>query len=62
MVWGGQREFADRITRGFDDQLLGVVQKALNLSAPHMTTLKNELVGQLQAPIPFAFLPLQGLC
>ena len=59
MVWGGQREFADRIIRGFDDQLLQIVQQTLKVSDPDMATLRGQLGAHLQARIPFAFLPLQ---
>lgn len=59
LVWGGQREYADRIIRGFDDRLLEVAEKLLKLSQEQKVEFQKQLQGQLQAPIPFAFLPLQ---
>ena len=59
MVWGGQKQFADRVIAGFDEQLLNVVQEALELTAEKRVELEKQLRERLQATIPFPFLPLQ---
>ena len=59
MVWGGQREFTDRIIAGFDGQLPGIVQGILGLNDHQRDDLGTQLKDRLQANIPFAFLPLQ---
>ena len=58
MIWGGQREYTDRLITGFDPNLPTVVQKALNLNDQQVAGLRQQLQA-LQAPIPFQFLPLQ---
>lgn len=57
-VWGGQREFTDRIIQGFDPNLPKLIKKGLGLNAEQEEKLGNEL-KKLQVPIPFPFLPLQ---
>ncbi len=59
IVWGGQRQFTDRIIQGFDDQLPSMVLSHLNLPAGQEQALREYLKSQLTARIPFAFLPLQ---
>ena len=59
MVWGGQKEFTDRIITGFDGQLPGIVQNILGLSDDDTNALGTQLKENLQANIPFPFLPLQ---
>jgi hypothetical protein len=59
MVWGGQKEYTDRLIAGFDPNLPGLVQSILKLSDEQRDALHKQLTGQLQAPIPFQFLPLQ---
>lgn len=59
MIWGGQRQFADRLIQGFDEHLPKVAQQALELSDDQKATLEKQLKENLQAPIPFPFLPLQ---
>jgi hypothetical protein len=59
IVWGGQRQFTDRIIQGFDDQLPSMVLSHLNLPAGQEQALRDYLKSQLTARIPFAFLPLQ---
>ena len=59
MVWGGQKEFTDRIITGFDGQLPGIAQEVLGLSDDQRDNLGIQLKGRLQANIPFQFLPLQ---
>lgn len=57
-VWGGQREFTDRLIQGFDPNLVALVKAALNLSDIQTTTLENAL-KPLSVQIPYQFLPLQ---
>jgi hypothetical protein len=59
MVWGGQKEFTDRLIQGFDDSLPGIVQQFLGLNDAQRDQLRNHLRQHLMANIPFAFLPLQ---
>lgn len=59
LVWGGQREYADRLIHGFDGRLPELVKKYLSLDDKKRDELSTNLQTQLQAPIPFAFLPLQ---
>lgn len=59
LVWGGQREYADRLIHGYDGRLPELVQKNLNLDTKTLEGLFQNLQQELQAPVPFAFLPLQ---
>ena len=59
LVWGGQREYADRLIHGFDGSLPDIVKGFLNLDDQRRDDLRQHLQRQLEAPIPFAFLPLQ---
>jgi hypothetical protein len=59
MVWGGQKEFTDRLIQGFDDALPILVQKHLGITDNQRDGLKDYLKNNLQAKIPFPFLPLQ---
>lgn len=59
MTWGGQREYTDRLITGFDPNLPAVAQRILNLNDQQRDALQAQLKAQLQAPIPFQFLPLQ---
>ena len=59
MVWGGQKEFADRLIAGFDEKLIKMVQESIKLSDSQRDSLERELREGLQAAIPFPFLPLQ---
>jgi hypothetical protein len=59
LVWGGQREYADRLIHGFDSRLPELVKGFLGLDDAKQEQLRQHLQGQLQAPMPFAFLPLQ---
>ncbi len=58
-VWGGQREYADRLIQGFEDRLLDLAKGFLSLDDQKREGLRLHLKAQLQAPVPFAFLPLQ---
>ena len=59
MVWGGQREFTDRLITGFDAQVPAIAQEILGLDQAQTDSLGQNLKSRLQAQIPFAFLPLQ---
>jgi hypothetical protein len=59
LVWGGQREYADRLLQGFDDRLPEIAKGFLSLDDQKREELRLHLKAQLQAPVPFAFLPLQ---
>lgn len=59
LVWGGQREYADRLIQGFDSQLPGLAKDFLKLDDNGRDALHEHLRNHLQAPVPFAFLPLQ---
>lgn len=56
-VWGGQREFTDRLIQGYDPRLLELIKES-ELADEQEKTLREKL-GQLAIPIPYAFLPLQ---
>jgi len=58
-VWGGQREYVDRLIQGFDDRLPEFAKSFLSLDDQKREGLRLHLKAQLQAPVPFAFLPLQ---
>src|SRR5205807_10138631 len=57
LVWGGQKEFTDRLLQGFDDSLPAIAQQFLHLTDQHRDTLRNHLRGNLIARIPYQFLP-----
>jgi len=59
IVWGGQREYTDRLINGFDERLPDIAQQVLGLTRDKTQLLKSELKKQLQASIPYPFLPLQ---
>jgi hypothetical protein len=59
ILFGGQKEFVERILHGFDGSLSTTVQKFLNLSAQQTANLTNHLHTQFNAKIPMQFLPLQ---
>jgi hypothetical protein len=57
-VWGGQREFVDRLINGYDPRAIDLAETELGLDA----TSKGRLISkfaELMTPIPFQFLPLQ---
>jgi hypothetical protein len=59
MVYGGQREFVDRLLGGFDENLLAVTQQHLSLDDDARDGLRQELREKCSAHLPYAFLPLQ---
>lgn len=59
MVWGGQREYVDRLIQGFDEGVLGVAQRFLKIDDKKRDTLREQLRANLNVPVPYPFLPLQ---
>lgn len=59
LVWGGQREYTDRIMQGFDDTLIPLLKDKFSLSDQDASDLRDELRTSLLVRIPYAFLPLQ---
>jgi hypothetical protein len=59
LVWGGQKEYTDRLITGYDGKLPKLTQDFLGLDDAKTAALTQHLRSQLQAPVPFAFLPLQ---
>ena len=59
LTWGGQREYVDRLLRGFDDRLPLLSQQFLHLPEAQRESLKQHLTNTLGLPIPYQFLPLQ---
>jgi len=59
IIWGGQRQFVDRVINGFDDSLPSLAINFLNAPANQEQPLRDYLKNALVARIPFTFLPLQ---
>lgn len=59
MTWGGQLEVASRLVHGFDPALMNIVAAKANLSQEQAKQLHQELISNLQYPIPYQVLPLQ---
>lgn len=59
LLWGGQIDYANRLIHGFDGRLPNLTKDFLGLDDTKRDELDKYLQGQLQAPVPFAFLPLQ---
>lgn len=57
-VWGGQREFVDRLLNGYDPRAVDLTESELGLDAAAKARLVNKL-AELTTPIPYQFLPLQ---
>jgi hypothetical protein len=57
-VWGGQREFVDRLINGYDPRAIDLAETELGLDAESKRRLTTKL-SELMTPIPFQFLPLQ---
>ena len=57
-VWGGQREFTDRLIQGFDPMLINIARETLGLSDDQSAKLENAFKS-LGIHIPYQFLPLQ---
>lgn len=59
MTWGGQLEVASRLIHGFDPGLMKIVAAKINLNEQQAKQLQQELISNLQYPIPYQVLPLQ---
>lgn len=59
LIWGGQSEYATRLIHGFDRRLPELTKNFLKFDDKKRDELAKHLQEQLQAPVPFAFLPLQ---
>jgi len=57
-VWGGQREYVDRLIQGYDPRLLDLIAAELQLGPAQVENLRAKL-GALSIPVPYQFLPLQ---
>lgn len=58
ITWGGQVEYATRLIYGYDPNLLGAIEKALNLDSTALA-LVQEAIRPLRMPVPYSVLPLQ---
>lgn len=58
ITWGGQREFVDRLLRGYGLQLPELIKNALNLDPAQMSKLEKAL-RPLQMSTPVQMLALQ---
>lgn len=58
ITWGGQREFVDRLIRGYDVRLPEIAGQALSLDAAQMNTLL-QAIAPLQMGIALAAMSLQ---
>lgn len=59
LTWGGQREYTDRLIHGFDGRLPEITKNILGLDDKKKDALTQAWKSQVQAPVPYAFLPLQ---
>jgi hypothetical protein len=58
VLFGGQREFVDRLLRGYDLRIPGIIKAELTLNAADETKVVNKL-NEMATAIPYQFLPLQ---
>jgi len=58
ITWGGQREFVDRLIQGYDEGLLDIVSRTLEIGPEQVQSLKKSL-EVLQMRIPLPAMPLQ---
>jgi hypothetical protein len=58
-LWGGQREFADRIMQGFDEGVVQVLKHDLELDDVTIGHIRTNLRSAVSIRVPYAFLPLQ---
>lgn len=57
-IWGGQREFVDRLLGGYDNNILQTAKSQLNLNDDQIEKLKT-CINNHSIQIPYPFLPLQ---
>jgi hypothetical protein len=58
IIWGGQKEYAERLVNGYDPNLIEIVKTTLNLSDSDTQKLAQAL-AVLNLSVPYQFLPLQ---
>lgn len=58
ITWGGEREFVDRLIRGYDHRLPDAISMALNLQ-PQQVQLMTQALRPLGMNIPLPGMPLQ---
>ena len=58
ITWRGQREFVDRLLKGYDHRLVPELTTALNLNKPQVDQMNQVLEG-LAMQIPLQAMPLQ---
>jgi hypothetical protein len=58
ITWGGQREFVDRLLRGYDNRVLDIARASMNLDPGQVQGLETALTA-VQMQIPLAAMPLQ---
>jgi hypothetical protein len=58
ITWGGQREFVDRLLRGYDPQLPELIKNTLHLQPAQVSSLEKAL-RPLQMSTPIQMLALQ---
>jgi len=59
ITWGGQRQIVDRLMQGFDEQLIQVVAREINLQEEQQHSLYQVLRQELQLPVPIQAMALQ---
>lgn len=55
ITWGGQREFVDRLIRGYDSRLPGMLQESLDIEPDRI----NQALTGLTMAVPIQTMPLQ---
>jgi len=58
LLFGGQREFVDRLLRGYDSRVPDLVSSEMRLNAADRQRMVTRL-NEVATPIPYQFLPLQ---
>ena len=58
-IWGGQREYVDRLINGYDGNFLQIAKAQLNLNDTQTKELEDSCSKNLSIKIPYQFLPLQ---
>jgi hypothetical protein len=59
VTYDGQREFIDRLLRGYDDNLIPQVKDVLQLTDDNISKLSTDLPVKSSIRLPIQFLPLQ---
>ena len=56
--WGGQREFVDRLLKGYDGKIIDILKKILSLDESQIKEVQKEF-EKLQMQVPLQAMPLQ---